>query len=89
MLKISEPSLNHTVILKIEGRLVGPWVNELRNACEQQLAIKHSLNLDVADVAFADQAGLNLLLCLRGQGVRLLNGSPFLEEELRSAGTQA
>lgn len=85
MLKISEPLLNHAVTLKVEGRLVGPWVNELKNACEQQLATKLSLNLDVADLSFADHAGLNLLLRLRARGVRLLNGSPFLEEELRNA----
>ena len=88
MLKISEPVTNHAVTLKLEGRLIGPWVAELKNACEQHLAAKQSLNLDFADVTFADRTGLALLLRLRAQGVTLVNCSPFLEEELRTAPTE-
>lgn len=88
MLKISDPQPNHAVTLKVEGRLVGPWVNELSSVCEQQLATQRPLNLDVAEISFADQAGLILLRRLRGSGVRLLNGSPFLEEELRCSEPQ-
>ena len=84
MLKISEPSVNHAVTLKLEGRLVGPWVAELKNACAQHLAAKRSIDLDFADVTFADRTGLALLLRLRAQGVKFLNCSPFLEEELRT-----
>ena len=85
MLKISEPSPNHIVTLKLEGRLIGPWVAELKNACEHHLAARKPVSLDVADVSFADRAGLALLLHLRARGVKLLNCSPFLEEELRTA----
>ncbi len=35
MLKISQGRIvNGIVTLKVEGRLVGPWVGELREACE-------------------------------------------------------
>lgn len=85
MLKISEPVANHAVTLKLEGRLVGPWVTELKNACEQHLPEHRAISLDLADVTFADGAGLSLLLRLRAQGVTLMNCSPFLEEELRAA----
>ena len=50
MLKISEPVTNHAVTLKLEGRLIGPWVAELKKTCEQHLATKQSINLDFADV---------------------------------------
>jgi ABC-type transporter Mla MlaB component len=89
MLKISEPTANHATTLKLEGRLVGPWVAELKNTCEQHLAAKRSINLDFADVTFADRSGLTLLLRLRAQGVMLVNCSPFLEEELRTAPTES
>jgi ABC-type transporter Mla MlaB component len=85
MLKISEPLANHAVTLKLEGRLIGPWVAELKKSCEEHLAAKRSINLDFADVTFADRAGLALLLRLRSQGVTLVNCSPFMEEELRTA----
>jgi len=88
MLKISEPLPNHAVTLKLEGRLIGPWVDELKIACARHFAAKQPINLDVADVTFADPTGLALLLCLRAQGVTLVNCSPFLEEELRTVPTE-
>jgi ABC-type transporter Mla MlaB component len=88
MLKISEPLANHAVTLKLEGRLIGPWVAELKKSCEEHLAAKCSVSLDLADLTFADRDGLALLLCLCGRGVRLVNCSPFLEEELRASRAQ-
>jgi ABC-type transporter Mla MlaB component len=85
MLKISEPLANHAITLKLEGRLIGPWVAELKKTCEQHLAAERRIHLDFADVTFADRTGLALLLRLRAQGVTLVNCSPFLEEELRTA----
>ena len=85
MLKISEPTpADHAVTLKLEGRVIGPWVAELKSACEKHLAEKHAVKLDFADVSFADRAGLALLLRLRSQGVTLVNCSPFLAEELKA-----
>jgi len=38
MLKISQAGkANHSVTLKLEGRVVGPWVGELRQICEALL----------------------------------------------------
>ena len=85
MLKISEPVANHAATLKLEGRLIGPWVDELKNACERYLTAKQSIILDFADVTFADRTGLALLRRLRARGVRWVNCSPFLEAELRTA----
>jgi hypothetical protein len=94
MLKISQPPLNgrsagvspanHSVTLKLEGRVIGPWVAELKMACERHLSERRAVKLDVADVSFADRSGTTLLRDLRSKGVRFLNCSPFLEEELKS-----
>ena len=55
MLKISQAGkANHSVTLKLEGRVVGPWVGELRQVCETHLSEGRALNLDLADVTFAD-----------------------------------
>jgi anti-anti-sigma regulatory factor len=88
MLKISEPPANQPVLLKLEGRLIGPWVAELKNACQRHLDANRPVCLDFADVTFADRDGLSLLLRLRGQGAKFLNCSGFLEEELRTLPTE-
>ena len=84
MLRISEPTANHATTLKLEGRLVGPWVSQLREICEVHLAQERRLKLDFTDVTYADRSGVSLLLDLRVRGVELVNCSPFLIEELKA-----
>ena len=87
MLKISEiPPSNHTVTLRLEGRVVGPWVTELRESCEKLLSNGRVLNLRLAEVEFLDASGVNLLTNLRERGVRLVDCSPFVDVQLKSAG---
>lgn len=73
------------VTLRLEGRVVGPWIAELREACETALAHKQTLVLDLSEVMFASRAGLALLLDLRAQGVVLAGCSPFLSQQLEAA----
>jgi ABC-type transporter Mla MlaB component len=73
------------VTLRLEGRVVGPWIAELREACEKVLVEKQTLMLDLSEVWFADRAALALLLHLRSQGVVLSGCSPFLSQELKAA----
>ena len=85
MLKISQagkPGQNFT--LKLEGRVVGPWVSELRLICESLLSNRRGLNLDLSDVSYADADGVELLTNLKSRGVLLANGSPFVSEQLKT-----
>jgi len=85
MLKISQAgTANHCVTLKLEGRVVGPWVGELRQICEQLLSEGRALKLDLADVTFADASGVAVLSSFKSRGVRFRNCSPFVEEQLKS-----
>jgi len=85
MLKISQTEKsNHSLTLKLEGSVVGPWVEELRQVCETLMTEGCSLKLDLADVAFADAGGVAALAGLRTRGVSLANGSAFLAEQLKS-----
>ena len=86
MLKISEPTANSAVTLKLEGRLIGPWVNQLRQTCENRLAEAQRVQLDLTDLEYADRSGVTLLMTLRARGVELVNCSPFLAEELKANG---
>ena len=85
MLKISQTEkANHSVTLKLEGRVVGEWVGELRQVCETLLTEGRSLKLDLADVTFADAGGVSELSSLKSRGVTLTNCSPFVEEQLKN-----
>jgi len=86
MLKISLAEMaNSNTTLKLEGRVIGPWVAELRQVCEPLITEGAKLAVDLAEVTFADERGLSLLASLRARGARLLNAMPFVEEQLRSA----
>jgi anti-anti-sigma regulatory factor len=86
MLKISEgKTTKQTLTLQLEGRVVGPWVGELRQICESLLSDGSNLVLDLAEVTFADECGTALLTSLGSRGVKLLNALPFVEEQLKTA----
>ena len=72
--------------LRVEGRVTDGWIEELRKACDLQgLGDGIRLTLDLADVAFVDAAGIELLKELRSRRVILLNPSPWVAEQLKDA----
>ena len=86
MLKISQAGkAGQNFTLKLEGRVVGPWVGELRLVCESLLSSSRALNLDLSDVSYADAEGVELLTVLKSRGVMLVNGPPFVAEQLKSS----
>ena len=73
------------VRLRVEGRLTGGWVEELRRACDlHALSDGIRLSLDLADVSFADAAGIELLKELRNRLVTLLSPSSLVAEQLKA-----
>jgi len=84
MLKISQAGkAGQNFTLKLEGRIIGPWVGELRLICESMMGNGRAMKLDLADVSFADAQGVELLTDLKSRGVKLANGSPFVMEQLK------
>lgn len=72
------------VTLRVEGRITGPWVEELRTACDVHTSPHDvQLSLDLADISFTDNNGIALLRELRGRGIALIHIAPFLAEQLR------
>jgi len=64
---------------------MGRWVEELRRTCDLQgLREGIRLTLDLADVSFADAAGLELLKELRFHSVALVNPSSLVAEQLKA-----
>ena len=83
MLKITETARNDSSrSFKLEGKLLGPWVDELRNACTQALERLEQVSLDLAAVTFVNAAGAELLRELMRQGIIITQCSAFVVELL-------
>ena len=86
MLKISPTGKSgKSISLKLEGRVIGAWVDELRQICETLLGKGRKLTLDMGDVSFADQEGVTVLADFKSRGVTLINCSPFVDKQLKSS----
>lgn len=66
-------------LLIVEGRLVGPWVAELKTAMGDVDSGPEHVTIDLSAVSFVDARGLKLLQQLKAQGVVLHAVSPFVE----------
>jgi anti-anti-sigma regulatory factor len=83
MLKIEvDDQLDHRVTVHLEGQMVGPWVDEVRRACEPLLTNGHALTLDFSRVSFVDRAGVALCRRLKQGRATLQNCSPFVKEQI-------
>ena len=79
-------SSSEAVRLRAEGRVTDGWVEELRKTCDLQgLGDGIRLTLDLADVAFVDAAGIELLKELKRHRVTLLNPTSFVAQQLKDA----
>ena len=69
-------------VLHLEGRIIGPWVEELRRTCDGLLA-SGPIALDLSHVSFVERRGVELLRALDTRGVPLLHCSAFVAEQLK------
>ena len=75
-----EGDLIHT--LKVEGKLLGPWIAELESACNQSGFDSNRVLLDLARLNFVDAEGARLLKGLIRDGARVVACSGFVAEML-------
>ncbi len=85
MLKISIVEGRNQRRVVVEGRLVAPWSDELKAACERAGSglDDRELVIDLKNVTTISQQGENLLLELMKQGVRFRGCGVFTNEILR------
>lgn len=84
MLRITRlPAAESETSLRLEGKLVGPWLEELRQVCQASTDAPAALVLDLSGVQFIDRASAEFLVELHGRGARITNGSPFVVELLK------
>ena len=84
MLKISiVGDSDEAIEFHLEGKLVGPWVDELRRLGDQALSHNKLVTLDLKDVRFVDSQGVALLRDLSRRRVSQLNCSQFLLQQMK------
>lgn len=84
MLRITTNRNDLRVVLKLEGQLIGPWVNELEEACVSAREASSKVILNLADLNFTDQTGSKLLAVLAHEGIELKGCSGFIRAQIRS-----
>lgn len=70
---------------QLEGRLIGPWVEELRRLSELALSQQKTVSLDLQEVWFVDLEGVDLLRDLASKHVTQINCTPFVSQQLKEA----
>ena len=88
MLKITLHDSAHEFRLKLEGRLSGPWVQELEQCWKTASSTTHGRKtvLDLGEVDFVDPAGEALLTRLHVEGVALVAVTPLICALLQEIG---
>ena len=67
--------------LRLEGKLLGLWVDELARFCSELPCSSNTVQLDLSAVTFVDEPGVALLRELQTRGA-LLSGCSRLVAEL-------
>ncbi len=70
-------------VVRIDGRLDVRSVDELSRVCTQ---IDGPIRLDLVNLQVVDDAGLELIRSLAGEGATLLHTPPFVELRLQAQG---
>lgn len=83
MLRITKTHDSDGPLLKLEGKWLAPWTEEVRVACGDLGDATPQLRLDLKDVSYIDASGVELLKNLRRAGHSLLC-SRFVEAVLQT-----
>ena len=86
MLKISIIENAHRRQVVLEGKLVAPWTNELKDFGQKSLVDgdHKELVVDLRSVTDLSAEGEDVLLVLMGKGARFRVGGVFMREVLKS-----
>jgi ABC-type transporter Mla MlaB component len=75
-----------TRTVKLEGKLLEPWIGELESACGESLVTPNRVCLDLCDLTFVDAAGTRFLARLIRDGAKVVACSGFVAELLHLNG---
>jgi anti-anti-sigma regulatory factor len=89
VLRITVDEKPGTIVIKLEGRLAGPWAAELDRLWEETAPVtaRKKLSLDLRETTFADAGGIRILRTIYSQtGAAILTATPwtqYLAEEVK------
>jgi len=87
MLLITDMRESHgTCRMELQGRLIGPWVNELRRVAGGATPRCSRVVLDLSALSFVDGHGAALLRELAAKGIGLEGVTPYIAEMLELSG---
>jgi len=81
-LRITVEEDARSMVIKLEGRLVGPWAAELDRLWDKTSAnlAARPLSLDLRDITFADSGGIRALRTIYSQTeAAILTSTPWTE----------
>ena len=84
MLRITEVSKDDKEItLRLEGKLVGMWIQELERICLYHRDEKNkTVVLNFSGVTFIENKGLRMLENIKDKRIAIINCSPFIQSLL-------
>lgn len=86
MLRATTIKTDGSSILKLEGKLAGLWVDEVRRCWRGIAGQSNHIQVDLEEVTFVDRSGKELLLRMQQDGVLLVGYSEFLRHILGQDG---
>ena len=93
MLKVTTTNHNQTLTLKLEGKLAGPWVQEVTRVWFDTAASPRSgFVVDLRSVTFVDRQGQALLAKMSQQGAELIASDCLtrnIVEEIRNSESES
>jgi len=82
VLRITVEENSQAIVIKLEGRVTGPWAAELGRLWEEKApdAAQKKLSLDLRETTFADAGGIKVLRAIYSQtGAAILAATPWTE----------
>jgi hypothetical protein len=81
-------SSDNAVRFQLEGKLIGPWVDELRQLSNDALSRNKMVTLDLKKLWFMDLRGAELLRSLQQRQVSQTNCSQFISQQLKETSSE-
>ncbi|HKY89612.1 MAG TPA: hypothetical protein VJM11_01180 [Nevskiaceae bacterium] len=84
MFRISEDLRSQPRVLRLEGRLLAPWLAEVQRLCDEVRRVTPTVVLDLEGLSYIESPeGIALIHRLLDDGATLRGASPFVTEQLK------